>query len=71
MSPEQNRKLHAVIHDLGAADPHEAMSWVLGRPVGSASELTRADASRAIDVLSQELERRQSGTEGPPLAGEE
>ena len=71
MSPEQNRKLHAVIHDLGAADPHEAMSWALGRPVGSASELTRADASRAIDVLSQELERRQSGPEGPPLAGEE
>ena len=62
MTPEQNRKLHAVIHEL-VADPHEAMSWALGRTVSSAGELSKADASTAIDVLSGELERRRAGAQ--------
>ena len=62
MTAEQNRKLHAVIGDLGA-DPHEAMSWALGRAVSSANELSKADASQAIDALAGELERRRAGAQ--------
>lgn len=69
MTKEQNAKLHMILKDIGAADSPEsargAVGWALGRTVESVGALSKAEASRAIDVLAEELTRREAAGQKP------
>lgn len=54
ITPAQQKALHAALRDAGAGDRDtglELIASIIGRPVESSKELTKADASRVIDAL--------------------
>ena len=59
ISDAQSKKLHALLREAGITDREVALGYigdVIGREIGSSKELTKAEASKAIDQIEAEKE---------------
>jgi len=69
VSPAQLRMLHALFGRAGITERSARLGYVsttLGRPVGSSSDLTSAEASRVIDALTAALPQDDEHVEEDP-----
>lgn len=60
-SKQQLTKIGASMTDLGIVERDKALDYVhsvIGRPVGSRTELSKADASKVIEALAADLDRK-------------
>lgn len=62
MTAKQNRYVHALLGNQGITGDarHAVLSRILGRPIGSASELDVDDASTVIEALQTSEDRRRA-----------
>ena len=61
ITAEQQREMQTLFKDAGVVDKAEKLKYavgVVGRPIGSATELTQAEAGKVIDRLRQDAEAR-------------
>lgn len=56
ITPDQSRKLHALLNENDMGDRETALAWIsveIGRGIDTSKDLTKAEATRAIDALNK------------------
>lgn len=73
ITPEQSRLLHKFANDLGLDRDMKlvGIAAVIGRPVESTKDLTKAEASQVIDRLQKSVEVRRASSSAPDDAQED
>lgn len=73
ITAEQLRDMQTLFQDAEVVDKAKKLKYavgVVGRPIGSATELTQVEAGKVIDRLRQDADKRaQASAEGQPADG--